>query len=130
MALPSSGPLSISQIRAILGTSSGSLRYLSSLAGKSTPDAISEFYGYQNVTYYSFGPMAPYDPCNGYGQYLYWTNVDPTVRFSSGADANGNYVFIPQYYADWEYAWVWDMYYVMNNNVYYWGITYSGCGPY
>ncbi len=46
MALPSSGQISISQIRSELGTSNGSLRALSSLAGKSTPDAMSEFYGY------------------------------------------------------------------------------------
>jgi len=48
MALPVSGPLSISMIRTELGSSSGSLRALSALAGKSTPDAISEFYGYSN----------------------------------------------------------------------------------
>lgn len=35
--------ISISQIRAELGTSSGSLRYLSSLLGFGTPDAMSEF---------------------------------------------------------------------------------------
>ena len=46
MALPSSGQISISQIRSELGTSNGSLRYLSSLAGFSTPDAMSEFYSY------------------------------------------------------------------------------------
>jgi hypothetical protein len=46
MPLPSSGQISISQIRTELGTSDGSLRNLSSLAGKSTPDAMSEFYGY------------------------------------------------------------------------------------
>jgi hypothetical protein len=46
MALPSSGAISISQIRSELGTSDGSLRNLSSLAGFSTPDAMSEFYGY------------------------------------------------------------------------------------
>lgn len=46
MALPSSGPLSISMIRTELGSASGSLRALSALAGKSIPDAISEFYGY------------------------------------------------------------------------------------
>lgn len=49
MPLPSSGAISISQIRTELGTSSGSLRTLSSLAGKSTPDAMSEFYGYSNA---------------------------------------------------------------------------------
>jgi hypothetical protein len=46
MALPSSGQISISQIRTELGTSNGSLRALSNLAGFSTPDAMSEFYSY------------------------------------------------------------------------------------
>jgi len=48
MALPSSGPLSINDIRVELGQSqaNSSLRSLSNLAGFSTPDAISEFYGY------------------------------------------------------------------------------------
>lgn len=48
MALPSSGPLSINDIRIELGQAqaNSSLRSLSSLAGFSTPDAISEFYGY------------------------------------------------------------------------------------
>jgi hypothetical protein len=48
MALQSSGAISISQIRTELGSSSYSLRTLSSEAGKSTPDAMSEFYGYNN----------------------------------------------------------------------------------
>jgi hypothetical protein len=65
MALPSSGPLSINDIRTILGTSNGSLRYLSSLAGKSTPDAISEFYGYSPVVnynvYWTFYPGIDYN---------------------------------------------------------------------
>lgn len=47
MALPGPGvPLSINMIRNELGSSSGSLRALSALAGFSTPDSISEFYGY------------------------------------------------------------------------------------
>ena len=46
MPLPSSGQISISQIRTELGTSNGSLRALSNLAGFSTPDAMSEFYSY------------------------------------------------------------------------------------
>jgi hypothetical protein len=46
--LPSSGPLSINDIRVELGQpqANSSLRSLSNLAGFSTPDAISEFYGY------------------------------------------------------------------------------------
>lgn len=49
MALQTSGPISINQIMTELGTTNGSLRYLSNLAGKSTPDAMSEFYGYTSV---------------------------------------------------------------------------------
>lgn len=50
MALPSSGPLSIGAIRTELGSGSGSLRTLSAAAGKSTPDSMSEFYGYSAYT--------------------------------------------------------------------------------
>jgi hypothetical protein len=51
MPLPTSGQLSISQIRNEQVNNGGfgstySLRQLSANAGKSTPDAISEFYGY------------------------------------------------------------------------------------
>lgn len=71
MALPSSGPLSIGQIRTELGSSSGSLRTLSAAAGKSTPDAISEFYGYSACpaygTYYS-------QYCSGYDLYYTYHN--------------------------------------------------------
>ncbi len=52
MALQGSGPISINDIRVELSQAqaNSSLRSLSSLAGKSTPDAMSEFYGYSNVT--------------------------------------------------------------------------------
>lgn len=46
MALPSSGKLSINDIRTYLGTTNGSLRALSAAAGFTTPDKISDFYGY------------------------------------------------------------------------------------
>ena len=49
MALQSSGAISISQIKTELGSSSNSLRTLSAAAGFSTPDAMSEFYGYSNA---------------------------------------------------------------------------------
>lgn len=54
MALPSSGPLSISQIRDEEVNNGGfastySLYQLSINAGKASPDAISEFYGYSAV---------------------------------------------------------------------------------
>ena len=46
--LPTSGPISISEIAAYLGYggTNNSLRTLSSAAGFSTPDSVSEFYGY------------------------------------------------------------------------------------
>jgi hypothetical protein len=51
MALPSVGnPLSFDQIRTELGLSqsNSSLRSMSNDAGKSVPDAVSEFYGFSN----------------------------------------------------------------------------------
>ena len=59
MALQSSGPIAISSIAAEIGVSNYSLRYLSSLAGFSTPDAMSEFYGYSAAepTIYFNGQM-------------------------------------------------------------------------
>ena len=55
MALPSSGPLSIADIRNEQVNNGGfassySLRQLSANAGKSSPDSISEFYGYSAVS--------------------------------------------------------------------------------
>jgi len=50
MALQSSGAISITDIRTELGSSSYSLRTLSAAAGFSTPDAMSEFYGYTSQT--------------------------------------------------------------------------------
>lgn len=46
MALPQSGPIRMSQIKSELGSSSNSLRNYSATAGKSAPDAMSEFYSY------------------------------------------------------------------------------------
>lgn len=52
MALQSSGAISINDIRVELGQAqaNSSLRSLSSIAGKSTPDAMSEFYGFSAST--------------------------------------------------------------------------------
>jgi hypothetical protein len=69
MALPSSGQLSFSTIATELATAPPfSLRNMSSIAGKSTPDAVSEFYGYGAVTYTYLTDYAAGDPCN----YDYW----------------------------------------------------------
>ena len=59
MALQSSGEISIGDIKTEIGSSSGSLRTLSSAAGKSIPDAISEFHGYSHVTLTSYTSSIP-----------------------------------------------------------------------
>ena len=52
MALPGSGQISLGDIAGELGVSLSnvSLRSMSSTAGFSTPDSVSDFYGYSNVT--------------------------------------------------------------------------------
>lgn len=56
MALQSSGAISIDNIRTELQQAQGnnSLRSLSATAGKSTPDAMSDFYGYSFATAFTF----------------------------------------------------------------------------
>lgn len=94
MALPSSGQISVSQIRANLNTSSGSLRALSSRAGKSTPDAMSEFWGYQYPPAYitfsiNYGQL--YDGCSMsmdfYGQ---WEGTDVGGYYIGPYGGGGN----------------------------------------
>ncbi len=68
MALQSSGAISISQIQAELG-GSYSLRELSAAAGFSTPDAMSEFYGYSASTTVYINAYIP----NYVGCYQYYT---------------------------------------------------------
>jgi len=66
MALPSSGQISLDQIRTELGTSSGDLRTLSAAAGFSTPDQFSDFYGFSASTEFTFYAG---DGQQGYGDF-------------------------------------------------------------
>jgi hypothetical protein len=52
MALPNSGPISMSQIKSELSSTSNSLRVYSNTAGKNAPDSMSEFYGYSGCNEY------------------------------------------------------------------------------
>ena len=63
MTLPSTGPLSINDIRVELGASATnqSLRAFSNTAGFTTPDAISDFYGYSHLTSFSYSGTLPYE---------------------------------------------------------------------
>lgn len=69
MPLPGSGQLSLGDIAGELGVtlSNVSLRSMSSTAGFSTPDSVSEFYGYGGgggTTYTYFATYGANDPCN------------------------------------------------------------------
>lgn len=63
MPLPSSGQLSFSAIKDETSSSTFSLRDMSAIAGFSTPDAVSEFYGYGVVTYTYYASWYLDDPC-------------------------------------------------------------------
>ncbi len=75
MALQSSGAIKISEIKAELGSSSNSLRTLSAAAGFSTPDAMSEFYGYASYTNTS------YYRNDGVNDYILYQNGSGAVTF-------------------------------------------------
>jgi hypothetical protein len=81
MALQSSGAISISQIKAELGSSSNSLATLSAAAGKAVPHAMSEFYGYSalpsNDKYYAN---------DGGGDYINATASTSPFSISSSQD--------------------------------------------
>jgi hypothetical protein len=91
MALQSSGAISINDIRIELGQAqaNSSLRTLSSLANKSTPDAMSEFYGFSAATAFTF--------LAGDGQqgYADWSQAcseayDPITLYSSSTSLSVN----------------------------------------
>ena len=86
MALQSSGQISLNNIATELAlTPPFSLRSMSSTAGKSTPDSVSEFYGYSAaITYTYHNNYAAGDPCGdnfwdiylgSNGVYYRWTGT-------------------------------------------------------
>jgi len=99
MALPSSGPLSISAIRneeVNVGgmTSTYSLRQLSAQANKGTPDSISEFYGYSAVNIVTSGLLLNLDASNASsypGSGTTWSDISGNGRISTlGGYGGGN----------------------------------------
>lgn len=122
MTLPSSGSLGINQIRTEMNTSSGSLRYLSSLAGFSTPDRISEFYGYSN--YYRSNLISYTDP---YKTSNYGPNITSATIYSSyGGGLRSANVTIQ--YSDNNVNWYTAWSGVMSNNSSCGVITITGGG--
>jgi hypothetical protein len=134
MPIPCSGEIRISQIRAEFVTSNGSLRFLSSLAGFGTPDAMSEFYCYANVTYGFFGNYYYLDPCSGltniyYGSNGRWYRSQNGVDFT---DMTGSFASAYSYFDNWNFYYVYNNYYFEINtpNPIYWGDLTSYCAPY
>lgn len=74
MALQTSGQIKISEIKTELGSTSNSLRALSAAAGFSTPDAMSEFYGYS-----SSQPSTKFWKFNGSNDRLVWRDSTPAI---------------------------------------------------
>lgn len=85
MGVLPSGQISISQIRQELVTSDGSLRGLSSRAGKGTPDGMSEFRGYQwptSTINMSQNTGQLYDGCSmSMDSYGWLTSTDPDFGY-------------------------------------------------
>lgn len=65
MALPGSGQLSLGNIATeqAISLSNVSLRSMSATAGFSTPDSVSEFYGYSAITYTYYAGWYLDQPC-------------------------------------------------------------------
>ena len=90
MALPVSGPLSFSQIGAALCTPQSapySLRSMSSAAGFSTPDSVSEFYGYSCDSCSISGTNVA-SPSATYVSGTVYITGTKTVRFSTFGGAS------------------------------------------
>jgi hypothetical protein len=92
MCLPSSGQISINDIRNELGLSTGSLRDLSAAVGWGTPDAMSEFYGYCNAPgsftlYQDDGGW--YDGCNYVDDWGWLTGTAPNSGSIGPWDGSG-----------------------------------------
>jgi hypothetical protein len=95
--VPSSGQVKFSEIGNELGISISnlSLRSMSNTAGFSTPDSISEFWGYLNATY--VGNFAANDPCNYEYFDIYYGNADGYYYYWTGT----SYVFALNYATNW-----------------------------
>ena len=87
MPLQSSGPISISQIKTEVQGCDYSLRNLSSIAGKTSPDAMSEFYGYNKA--YRFGnPQLIFD----FQVNTQYSNSGSQINDLSGNNNHGTFV--------------------------------------
>ena len=146
MPLPPSGPISMGDINVELGRArttantalaGGSTPTAGSLFGlanntinKTPPHAISEFYGYSNITYSLFDYMYSGDPCSPSS--FYWA-----VYLGSDGKYyvnNGNWILISLVSGQWwQYAYdfyLYNVYTSTNGNLTYSTFAYSPCGPF
>lgn len=110
MALPTSGPLSFTDIAGELSFSSPySLRNMSAEANFSTPDSVSDLYGYDaggGVTLTQFWTTGvsesdPFDRCFLTNNIAAWHNgalSTPEIGDTVYSDSDGNYPLEPGFY--------------------------------
>lgn len=102
--LPTSGPISFSEIAAYLGFggTDNSLRSMSSEAGFSTPDSVSEFYGYGGLLEVNWG----YDSkgaggaCFAGSSVYYADDPSPFAASAVYTDAAGTIPALAGWYSD------------------------------
>jgi hypothetical protein len=106
MALPSSGPLSFSAIANELGTSLSnvSLRGMSNSAGFSTPDSVSEFYGYSGggliAVSWGYNSRRSSSACTASQTTFYADSSSPNTATVVYFDAEGTMPGFTGYYSD------------------------------
>ena len=134
MPVPSSGPLSlIFNIANELGISpvEVSLSYVSGFAGKSSPHAMSEFYGYSaGPTYTFYDNGYSFEPCEGSYQLYEGSDGNWYKSFDGGASytlATGEIYFTFGYF---DGGFVYFGYILdFGPSLSFWGDIFSYCGP-
>lgn len=141
MALPSSGQISMSMVATELGLSLSnlSLRSMSNTAGFSIPDAVSEFYGYSNLTYtFYLGVVYSGDPCSPlsliYDIYegsdgKYYADQGGTYVLASSV-SNTWYAYLNSYNDGFQDWYVYEVYRAINGGFVYLYRTDTYCGPF
>ena len=131
MAIPCSGPISMSMIHDTVGNGSYSLRSLSAAVGFSTPDAMSEFYCYNPVTYNYYGTYFT-DPC-GPQRDVYRRSSDNYFFWYDGSTyypIDYAYYYTYEYYDYYEMWYVYTIWFIGATSIYPAGTTQSWCAPY
>lgn len=131
MAIPCSGPISMSMIHDAVGNGSYSLRSLSAAVGFSTPDAMSEFYCYNPVTYNYYTTLIQNDPCTSTFRDIYRRSDNNYFYYLDGSSyilATG-YWYSYAYYDYYDMLYYYDQYYISGSDLYVQGQTGSYCSP-